>query len=131
MNTATAETIETINPLAFARGRKSLAESRWYAGWLTTFLATSADTNGQFALLEQVGRKGNVPPRHVHYREDEVFYVIEGEMTFCIGEQTIKATPGSMVFAPRGIPHSFTIDSDTVRLLVLLTPGGLEEFFRE
>src|SRR5262245_10005156 len=110
MTTAVAEKIETTNRAAFARGRNSLAQSVWYAGTLTTFLATSEDTQGQFALIEMVARKGNVPPRHVHHREDETFYVVEGEMTFSVGEQTIKAGPGTMVFAPRGIPHSFTID---------------------
>ena len=131
MNTTAMENIETTNLVPFARGRNSLAQSVWYAGWLTTFLATGEDTQGQFALLEQTTRKGNVPPRHTHHREDEVFYIIEGEMTFSVGEQTIKAAPGTMVFAPRGIAHSFTIDSDQVRVLVLMTPAGLEGFFQE
>ena len=131
MTTAVTQNIETTNLVAFARGRKSLAQSVWYAGWLTAFLATGEDTQGQFALLEQVTRKWNVPPRHIHHREDETFYVVEGEMTFSVGEQTIKATPGTMVFAPRDIPHSFTIDSDQVRILVLVTPAGMEGFFRE
>ena len=131
MTTALTENVAITNPVAFARGRKSLAQSVWYAGWLTTFLARGEDTRGQFALLEQVTRKGNVPPRHTHHREDEIFYVIEGEMTFSIGDRTIKATPGTMVFAPRGIAHSFTIDSDEVRILVLITPAGLEGFFQE
>ena len=96
-----------------------------------TFLAKGEDTQGQFALQEQVGRKGNVPPRHIHHREDETFYVMEGEMTFLIGDQTIKATPGTMVYAPRHVPHSFTIDSEQVRILVLNTPAGIEEFFKE
>jgi quercetin dioxygenase-like cupin family protein len=131
MTTAVTENLETTNPVAFARGRNSLAQSFWFSGWLTTFLATGEDTQGQFALMEQITRKGNVPPRHIHHREDEVFYVVEGEMTFFVGEQTIKATPGTMVFAPRGIAHSFTIDSDHVRILVLVTPAGLDGFFRE
>jgi quercetin dioxygenase-like cupin family protein len=118
-------------PIAFGRGRRSLEQSVWYSGWLLTFLATGQDTQGQFALQEQVGRKGNVPPPHIHHREDETFYVLEGEMTFSIGDQTIKATPGTMVFAPRDVAHSFTIDSEEVRILVMNTPAGIEEFFRE
>ena len=118
-------------PLAFGRGRQSLEQSVWYSGWLLTFLATGQDTQGQFALQEQVGRKGNVPPPHIHHREDETFYVLEGEMTFSIGDRTIKATPGTMVFAPRDVAHSFTIDSEQVRILVMNTPAGLEGFFRE
>ena len=117
-------------PVAFGRGRQSLEQSVWYAGWLLTFLATGEDTQGQFALMEQTARKGNVPPRHVHHREDESFYVIEGEMTFSVGDRTIKATPGTMVFAPRDIPHSFSIDSEQVRILVQVTPAGAEGFFK-
>jgi quercetin dioxygenase-like cupin family protein len=125
------ETIENKKNIAFGRGRHSLEQSVWYSGWLLTFLATGDDTQGQFALQEQVGRKGNVPPPHIHHREDETFYVLEGEMTFSIGDQTIKATPGTTVFAPRDIVHSFTIDSEQVRILVMNTPAGLEGFFKE
>ena len=131
MEPKVAGTVDLKEVVAFARGRQSLDQSVWYTGWLVTFLATGKDTRGQFALTEQVARKGNVPPRHIHHREDEMFYLLEGEMTFSIGERSIKATPGSMVFAPRDIPHSFTIDSEQVRILVLNTPAGIEEFFRE
>lgn len=117
--------------VALGRGRQSLERSVWYSGWLLTFLATGDETNGQFALMEQVARKGNVPPRHIHHREDETFYVVEGEMTFSVGDETIKATPGTMVFAPRDIPHSFTIDSEQVRMLVMVAPAGAEGFFKE
>ena len=116
--------------VAFGRGRQSLERSVWYSGWLLTFLATGEETGGQFALMEQLARKGNVPPRHIHHREDETFYIVEGEMTFFVGDETIKATPGTMVFAPRDIPHSFTIDSDEVRILVMVSPAGAEGFFK-
>jgi len=116
---------------AFARGRQSLDQSVWYSGWLMTFLATAEDTHGQFALIEAVARKGNVPPPHIHHREEETFYVLEGEMTFSVGGQTIKATPGTMVCLPRDVPHSFVIDSEQGRALILLTPAGLEGWFKE
>ncbi len=131
MATQVTETMGPQEPVAFSRNRQSLENSVWYTGWLVTFLTTGKDTHGQFALQEQVGRKGNVPPPHIHHREDETFYVMEGEMTFSIGTQTIKATPGTMVFAPRDVVHSFTIDSDQVRILVMNTPAGIEEFFKE
>jgi quercetin dioxygenase-like cupin family protein len=116
---------------AFGRGRQSLERSVWYSGWLLTFLATGQDTGGQFALMEQVARKGNVPPRHIHHREDETFYVVEGEMTFFVGDETIKATAGTLVFAPRHVAHSFAIDSEQVRMLVMVSPAGAEQFFKE
>jgi quercetin dioxygenase-like cupin family protein len=131
MATQDTEKMESNEPVAFGRGRQSLEQSVWYSGWLITFLATGEDTRGQFALQEHIGRRGNVPPPHIHHREDETFYVLEGEMTFFIGDQTIKATPGTMVFAPRDVVHSFTIDSEQVRILVQNTPAGLEGFFKE
>jgi len=96
-----------------------------------TFLATAEDTQGKFALIEAVARKGNVPPPHIHHREEETFYVLEGEMTFSVGGQTIKATPGTMVCLPRDVAHSFVIDSEQGRVLILLTPAGLEGWFKE
>ena len=121
--------VETSIP--FGRGRQSLDRSVWYSGWLMTFLATAEDTQGQFALIEAVARKGNVPPPHIHHREEETFYVLEGEMTFSVGGQTIKATPGTMVCLPRDVAHSFVIDSEQGRVLILLTPAGLEGWFKE
>src|SRR5215469_8357115 len=94
----------------FGRGRQSLDRSVWYSGHLMTFLATAEDTQGQFALIEAVARRGDVPPPHIHHREDETFYVLEGEMTFSVGGQTIKATPGTIVSLPRDVAHSFVID---------------------
>ena len=117
--------------ITFARGRQSLEQSVWYNGWLTTFLVTGQDTQGQFALMEQVTRNNNVPPPHIHHREDEVFYVLEGEVTFSVGDRTIKATPGTMVCLPRDVAHSFEIDSEQVRMLILLTPAGFEGWFKE
>jgi len=68
---------------------------------------------------------------HVHHREDEGFYILEGEMTFHVGQQTIKAGPGSYLFGPRDVPHTYTVDSGPARLLFLFTPAGLEGFIRE
>ena len=116
---------------AFGRGRQSLDRSVWYSGSLMTFLATAEDTQGQFALIEAVARKGNVPPPHIHQREEETLYVLEGEMTVSVGDRTTKATPGTMVCLPRDVAHSFTIESEQLRMLVLLTPAGLEGWFKE
>jgi quercetin dioxygenase-like cupin family protein len=116
---------------AIARGRQSLDRTVWYNGWLMTFLATGEETQGKFALIEAVARKGSVPPPHIHHREEESFYVLEGEMTVSVGNQTIKATPGTLVVVPRNTVPSFVIDSDQVRALTLLTPAGMEGWFKE
>jgi quercetin dioxygenase-like cupin family protein len=130
---ATQVTVNTKveESIALSRGRQDLERSIWYNGSLMTFLATAEDTQGRFALIEAVSRKGNAPPPHIHHREDETFYVLEGEITVSVGDRTIKAKAGTMVFLPRGIVHSFTIDSEQLRALVLATPGGLEGWFKE
>lgn len=116
---------------AFGRGRQSLKESVWYSGHLLTFLATGEDTQRRFALMEIVGRKGNVPPPHIHHREDETFYILEGEMTASVSGQTIKGTPGTVIFLPCNVVHSFEVESEQIRMLVLLTPAGGEGYFKE
>jgi quercetin dioxygenase-like cupin family protein len=117
--------------IGFGRGQQSLDHSVWYSGALMTFLATGEDTRGQFALIEAVGRRGNVPPPHIHHREDEIFYVLEGEMIFSVADRTIKGTPGTMIFLPRDVRHSFTIESEQYRMLILITPAGFEAWFKE
>jgi quercetin dioxygenase-like cupin family protein len=120
-----------INTHMEERGRQSLDRSVWYSGWLMTFLATAEETQGKFALIESVGRKGSVPPPHIHHREEESFYVLDGEMTVSVGDRTIKATPGTLVVVPRDTVHSFVIESEQLRVLTLLTPAGLEGWFKE
>ena len=75
-----AANMKPTESLAVSAGRQSLDRSVWYNGSLMTFLATGEDSHGQFALIEAVARKGNVPPAHIHHREDEIFYVLEGEV---------------------------------------------------
>ena len=128
---ASAANMTPTESLAFARGRSSLDRSVWYNGWLLTFLATAEETRAQFALIEATARKGNVPPRHIHSREEETFYVLEGEMTVSVGDRTFKATPGTIVCLPRDVAHCFAIESEQLRALILLTPAGLEGFFKE
>jgi quercetin dioxygenase-like cupin family protein len=130
--TAPSSTAARIEQLAaFGRDRHSLNESVWYNGSLLTFLASSRDTQGQFALIELVGTKGNVPPPHIHHRESEAFYILEGEITASVGGQTIKGGPGSFIFLPRDVQHSFVVESERLRMLVLLAPAGFEGYFKE
>ena len=92
--------------------------------------ASADTTGGAFSLFEE-----NEPvdtPLHVHENEDELFYVLEGEHVFQVGDQEFRAGPGGLVFAPRGVPHAQrrTVPR-TGRILVLTSPAGLEGFFRE
>ena len=68
---------------------------------------------------------------HIHHREEETFYVLEGEMSISVGDRTTKATPGTMVIVPRDTLHSFAIQSEQLRVLILITPAGLEGWFKE
>lgn len=131
MTTQVAVNTKIEEPIALGRGRQDLDRSVWYNGSLMTFLATTEDTAGRFALIEAVSRKGNAPPPHIHHREDETLYVLEGEITVAVGDRTIKAKPGTMVFLPRGVAHSFAIESDELRMLILATPAGLEGWFKQ
>jgi quercetin dioxygenase-like cupin family protein len=126
-----AAKMKPTESIGFSNGRQSLDRSVWYNGTLMTFLATGEDTHGEFALIEAVARRGNVPPPHIHHREDEIFYVLEGEVVVSVDDRTIKGTAGTMFFLPRDVPHSFTIESEQSRMLILLTPAGLEGWFKE
>ncbi|MGD0125157.1 MAG: cupin domain-containing protein [Terriglobia bacterium] len=130
---ATQVTVNTRveESIALGQGRQSLDRSVGYSGSLMTFLATGEETQGKFALIEAVARKGNVPPPHIHHWEEETFYVLEGAMTVSVGDCTIKATPGTMVVVPRHTVHSFVIESAELRVLILLTPAGMEGWFKE
>ena len=121
---------EGIGAVGFGRGMES-GSAVWYMGNLFGILADSAETGGRFALIETLSRKGTEPPRHTHRNEDEAWYVLEGEVSFYIGDETRRATPGSFVFAPRGVPHSFGFETEVIRMLILLAPGGPEEHFRD
>jgi uncharacterized RmlC-like cupin family protein len=93
--------------------------------------ASAATTGGAFALFEEVPPLADTP-LHVHEREDELFYVVEGDHVFQVGEEEFPAGPGAVVFAPRGIPHAQgRVIPGEGRLLVLVAPGGFEGFFRE
>jgi quercetin dioxygenase-like cupin family protein len=104
-------------------------ESYWSLGLLQTFLAEAKDTDGRFSLGEGLAPKGAEPPPHTQTREDEAYYILEGEIILRVGGQTIEGKPGDYVWLPRGIEHSFELKTSQARALVVLTPAGLEEAF--
>src|SRR4051812_41791567 len=96
------------------------------------FLATGEDTNGKYALWEAIVPPGGGPPLHVHSREEEGFYVLEGEITFTIAEKRLVAGPGVFANMPVGTPHSFKNESSQpARMLISVAPAGLEKMFFE
>jgi quercetin dioxygenase-like cupin family protein len=120
----------TIETIPFSR-EKSLENTIWFGPSRMTFLATGEDTAGQFAVIESEARRGIEPPRHVHEREDECFYLFEGEIDFKVGALEFHVSPGGLVFMPRGVPHEFHLCTETAKTLVTITPAGFEGFFRK
>ena len=110
------------------------AEGRTVAvvGDVYRFLATGDNTHGTYATWEAIVPPGGGPPPHVHSREEECFYVLEGEITLQAGDQKIVATPGMFVNMPIGMPHSFKNESSTpAKMLITVAPAGLENMFFE
>jgi quercetin dioxygenase-like cupin family protein len=100
------------------------------AGGPLTFKARGEQTGGALTAFENVIAPGDGPPLHTHAGEDEIWYVIAGELRFEIGGEISEAPQGSFVFVPRGMPHCFqNIGSEPARILVLFTPSGMEGFF--
>ena len=96
------------------------------------FLATGEETNGKYAIWEAIVPPGGGPPPHIHSREEEGFYILEGEMTFQIGDERIVATPGMFANMPVGTPHSFKNESGkTAKMLISVAPAGMEKMFLE
>lgn len=107
--------------------REGEGQARWWLGSLTTIKATGKETGGRYSLVEVLEPQGADGPLHVHHREDEAFWILEGELTFQIGDKTLEASPGTFIFGPRGVPHRYRVDSGPARLLYLLSPSGFEE----
>jgi quercetin dioxygenase-like cupin family protein len=101
-------------------------------GDLYRFLATGEETNGKYALWEALVPPGGGPPPHVHSREEEGFYILEGEITFTINGERVVAKAGMFANMPVGTPHSFKNESDRpAKMLISVAPAGLEQMFFE
>lgn len=100
-----------------------------YAGHLFDWKLLGETSGGSISVVEVNGWQGGEPPLHVHAREDEFFYVLDGEVTFKIGEELIHARQGAFVWAPRKVAHTFMFDTPTVRMLIGFLPAGQEEVF--
>ena len=95
-------------------------------------LATGGQTGGAYVLSEARVLPGGGPPPHIHHREDEGFFVLEGEVTFTLGDKKMVGQAGAFVQGPRGIPHAFKNESSApARMLIFVTPPGFEKFMAE
>lgn len=99
-------------------------------GDIYRFLATGAETNGQYAILEALVLPGGGPPPHIHSREEEGFYILEGEITFIVNSERIVAGARTFINVPIGTPHCFKNESgQPAKMLITVAPAGLEQMF--
>ena len=114
-----------------ARGQATLAvPSEWHLGALMKWHIVGAQSGNLLSLGEVAVRPGCEPPIHVHAREDETWFVLEGDVIFQRGLERIHAAAGSAVLLPRGIPHGFAVQGPLARMLHIYTPAGIEDAFR-
>lgn len=105
-------------------------ERWWFLGTLGIVRVPGEAVGGRYALIEFLFPKHASPPRHSH-PQDESFIVLDGELTMVAGETRIQLGPGGVAAVPMGVAHTFRVDSDTARVLVLSTPAGLERLVRD
>jgi quercetin dioxygenase-like cupin family protein len=105
-------------------------EQRWFLGTLATIKLPGEASDGRFALIEFLFPRHSSPPLHTH-PQDESYIVQEGRLTVQAGERRFELMPGAAGVVPMGVAHTFRVDSDTARVLVLSTPAGLERLVRD
>ena len=97
-----------------------------------TLKATGEQTGGSIGVLEATSSPGYGPHRHIHRGHDELFYVLEGEFLFLVGERQVSGSPGTFVFVPRGTVHAAkVVGTEPGKVLIAYVPGGLERSFEE
>lgn len=119
-----------VNDLLQEATDTASAYRTYHGGYFKTLLSPE-QSGGKMAILDMVLPKGAEPPPHTHDKEDETFYVLEGSLQFVINGTAHTLAPGAALFAPRQLPHYFRILTDTVRILTIITPGDLWNYFVE
>jgi quercetin dioxygenase-like cupin family protein len=100
-------------------------QRRWFLGTLATIRVPGEAVDGRFALIEFLFPQHASPPRHTH-PQDESYVVLDGQLTVESGGDRFTLTAGAVAVIPKRVPHTFRVDSETARVLVLSTPSGLE-----
>lgn len=103
----------------------------WHLGALLQFKALMSETGERFWALEGLADRQMAVPLHAHSREDEIWYVLEGQIRFTVGEQTYDAGPGSFASIPRGVAHTFQVVSEMARWFGIGVGGALDQWFFE
>lgn len=104
----------------------------WFLANLARVQVAGEETGGAWCMVEMAGPRGDMPPLHVHHRDDEAFYVLEGELTLITaGGDEMALGAGECAVAPRGVPHVYRVESEQARWLVVCSPSGFERFVSE
>jgi quercetin dioxygenase-like cupin family protein len=103
--------------------------SLWFLNTQVTIRVSSRDGSDGISVLEHRASHGDSPPLHIHYDEDEIFHVLEGEVRYRVGDQEHRARAGETLLTPKGIPHTYKVESDEARMLTI-TRGEFESFIR-
>ena len=110
--------------------RSGEGERLWFLGTLATIRVAGEAVDGRFALIEFLFPQHTSPPLHTH-PQDESYFVLEGRLTVQAGERRFALESGAAAVVPMGVAHTFRVDSDSARVLVLSTPAGLERMVRD
>jgi quercetin dioxygenase-like cupin family protein len=124
MTTQHGDQTLALSPVAV---RRDEGEARWWFGSLAVIKATAADTGGQMTIVEVTEPPRAEAPLHVHHREDEAFWVLDGDVMFEVGDSTIEAHAGDYAFGPRDIPHRYRVGDAGCRMLFICMPAGFED----
>ena len=105
------------------------SEPFWFLGGRSRILLPGGGTNGALSVMEFLDTAGHAPPRHIHADEDEVWVVLDGEVSFFVADQRLDLHAGQIAHGPRGVPHSYLVRSESARLAVVFSPSCIEEWF--
>ncbi len=104
----------------------------WWLGSLSINKVTKQASKGGLSIIDHRVPAGYTPPPHIHHAVDETFFILEGQFSVMCGDQSWQAGPGSLVFLPRDVPHGFSVSKHGPgRTLLILAPGGFDEFVRD
>jgi quercetin dioxygenase-like cupin family protein len=106
------------------------AKPLWFLDALVYVHVDGDQTGDEISLVEFAAPRGDMPPLHVDHRNDETVYLVEGRMTFFVGDGVIALSEGQAAVAPRGRPHAYRVESEQARWLVINNPAGFERFLR-
>ncbi len=107
-------------------------QSFWLLGDFYAIKTTSGQTGGAYSITEIQSFPGNGPPPHIHHKEDECFYIVEGAFSVILGDRVIDAADGDFVRIPKGTPHTYkNVGAIPGKMLVILSPGGFEQMWAE